>query len=337
MSLDTFRNWGTPKKIISTVISMLLLNVIVSLLLMLITGMNLDELTNPEVKIKTIALAEKVIINDEVDVISELKGIQSIIKETPPSELNKAFYLFITVNLFSYLGLGLVLIYIFFKEGLKEVLVNNKTPVLFIASVLLAYHIPKLGSDALRLNEYLKLDLFQNWLFNSDLLSDTIKSIGEMIYIMPNDERGYLITFIGICLIPAIGEELLFRGLLMRLFSERTNIHNAIAIQALLFAGVHFNLTNFLYYFVLGVVLGYLYYWGRNIAFPMVVHLINNFLVLFNYFVITTASKASLNNIIEEGVFNDAGVYSWMSYLTIALSLGIFYMNFNRNRHIIEK
>ena len=45
----------------------------------------------------------------------------------------------------------------FFKEGFKEVLVNNKTPVLFIASVLLAYHIPKLGSDALRLNEYLKL------------------------------------------------------------------------------------------------------------------------------------------------------------------------------------
>jgi len=337
MSLDTFRNWSTPKKIISTVISMLLVNVIVSLLLMLVTGINLDELMNPEVKIKSSALAGKVIINNDVEVIAELKGIQSIIKETPPGELNKAFYLLITVNLVSYLGLGLVLIHAFFKEGFKEVLVHNKTPALFIASVLLAYHIPKIGSDALQLNEYLKLDLLQNWLFNSDLLSDTIKSIGEMIYIMPNDGRGYLITFIGICLIPAIGEELLFRGLLMRLFSERTNIHNAIAIQALLFAAVHFNLSNFLYYFVLGVVLGYLYYWGRNIAFPMIVHLINNSLVLFNYFVITTASKESLNNITGEGVFNDAEVYGWMSYLTIGLSLGIFYMNFNRNRHIIEE
>ena len=76
MSLDTFRNWSTPKKIISTVISMLLVNVIVSLLLMLITGINLDELMNPEVKIKSIALAEKVIINNEVDVVAELKGIQ---------------------------------------------------------------------------------------------------------------------------------------------------------------------------------------------------------------------------------------------------------------------
>jgi hypothetical protein len=95
MSLDTFRNWGTPKKIISTVISMLLVNVIVSLLLMLITGINLEELIDPEIKIKSSALAGKVIINNEVEVIAELKGIQSIIKETPPDELNKAFYLLI--------------------------------------------------------------------------------------------------------------------------------------------------------------------------------------------------------------------------------------------------
>lgn len=182
----------------------------------------------------------------------------------------------------------------------------------------------------MQLNEILGLDKLQAFLFDSDLMSDTIKSLNEMVIIFPNEGRGYFLTFVGICLIPAIGEELLFRGLMQKLLAATGNsIHNAIGIQALVFALVHFNITNFLYYFALGVVLGYMYYWGKNILFPIIVHLINNSLVLINYYAINNVYEQLQNTNPEDLDLNPNGLFS---YITIGLSLAIFYMNFKKNQ-----
>ena len=156
--------------------------------------------------------------------------------------------------------------------------------------------------------------------------------ISQFLLFLPNEERGWLITVLGVALIPAVGEELMFRGLFQKLFGQRFNPHNGIALTALLFAVVHFNLTNFFYYFVLGVVLGYAYYWGKNILFPIIIHFINNSLVLLQYVQIQSISKEDYSMLESEGEES----FTIMRYITVALCLAIFYMNNQRKRFLIK-
>ena len=85
----------------------------------------------------------------------------------------------------------------------------------------------------------------------------------------------YTIIVIGI--VPAIAEELVFRGFLFRkLFDLSGNSNLAIAISALIFALVHFQILNVLPIFIMGYILGYVYFNTRNIIYPMLIHFLYN-------------------------------------------------------------
>ncbi len=79
-------------------------------------------------------------------------------------------------------------------------------------------------------------------------------------------------------IIPAVGEELLFRGAFMQLFYRffKENIHLAIVIVALLFAGMHLQYYSFFAMVFMGVIFGYIYYWSGNIMIAIWAHFINN-------------------------------------------------------------
>jgi len=96
---------------------------------------------------------------------------------------------------------------------------------------------------------------------------------------------GLFINLIIVALLPAVGEEFLFRGVLLRLFKEWTkNKHAAILISAFLFSAVHFQFYGFLPRFLLGALFGYLFVWSRNIWVPVTVHFINNGLAVLLYY-----------------------------------------------------
>ena len=66
---------------------------------------------------------------------------------------------------------------------------------------------------------------------------------------------GLGVNLIIVALLPAVGEEFLFRGVLLRLFREWTkNKHAAILISAFLFSAIHFQFYGFLPRFLLGVL-----------------------------------------------------------------------------------
>ena len=86
-------------------------------------------------------------------------------------------------------------------------------------------------------------------------------------------------------IIPAVGEELLFRGLVQNLFHKLTkNIHLAIGISAFFFSAIHLQFYGLLPRFLLGVLFGYIYGWTQDLFFPMVAHFFNNFCVLLMFF-----------------------------------------------------
>ncbi|GAB3520277.1 hypothetical protein GCM10027442_43070 [Emticicia fontis] len=87
----------------------------------------------------------------------------------------------------------------------------------------------------------------------------------------------FLLAFLVIAVIAGIGEELVFRGLLMRkLLIGTNNIHLAIWISGFIFAAIHFQFYGILPRMMLGVLFGYLYYWTGNIWVPITAHIFNN-------------------------------------------------------------
>lgn len=95
-----------------------------------------------------------------------------------------------------------------------------------------------------------------------------------------------LINVLMIAVLPAIGEELFFRGLILKIFNQtfKNNIHLSVWITALLFSFFHFQFYGFLPRAILGAFLGYLFVWSGSIWLPILAHFLNNFLATIGYF-----------------------------------------------------
>jgi len=154
--------------------------------------------------------------------------------------------------------------------GLKQKI--NYRQILLVISIAIAglYLSGGLGelSKLIPLSNYLKQ--------RADKLENAYES-GVMIFANMKTTGDYLFSLIMIAVLPAVFEELLFRGALQKvLVNWVKQPHVAIVITAFLFSLVHLSFYGFLSRMMLGIVLGYLYYYGRNIALNMLMHFINN-------------------------------------------------------------
>jgi uncharacterized protein len=88
---------------------------------------------------------------------------------------------------------------------------------------------------------------------------------------------GLLFNLFMIAVLPALGEELLFRGVFQRLFSQlMRNAHAGIWISAFLFSALHLQFYGFVPRLLLGVYFGYLLVWSGTIWIPIAAHFANN-------------------------------------------------------------
>ncbi|MEX2370677.1 MAG: CPBP family intramembrane glutamic endopeptidase [Bacteroidales bacterium] len=113
------------------------------------------------------------------------------------------------------------------------------------------------------------------------------KTENMMMTLIRADNIGaLLVNIFMIAIIPAVGEELVFRGLIQRHLTEMfKNGHLAVIVASVIFSLVHFQIFSFLPRFFLGLILGYAFYYGKTIWYPMIAHLVNNTLgVVFYYY-----------------------------------------------------
>ncbi len=102
-----------------------------------------------------------------------------------------------------------------------------------------------------------------------------------------------LINIFVIAMIPALGEELMFRGVLQRImlkFSPKG--HLAVWLTAILFSAVHFDFFGFLPRMFLGLTLGYLMLYTGNLWLSIIAHFINNSIGVLGYHFFTDEIKA---------------------------------------------
>lgn len=97
--------------------------------------------------------------------------------------------------------------------------------------------------------------------------------------------KGLLFNLFMIGMMPAIGEELLFRSVVQPLAGKVfRSIHIGILVSAILFSGMHMQFFGFFPRLLLGLILGYFYLWSGSIWVPMLLHLLNNSTAVLVYY-----------------------------------------------------
>jgi len=134
-----------------------------------------------------------------------------------------------------------------------------------------------------------------------DQLLRTLETNAEEMMVAFTSTRtigGLLVNLLMIGVIAAVGEELIFRGLIQRLMTQMLKSpHVAILITAMLFSAFHFQFFSFLPRFILGLILGYLMYFGQSIWYPILAHFVNNAMGVTYYYL---NSRGSADDMLEE-------------------------------------
>ena len=106
-------------------------------------------------------------------------------------------------------------------------------------------------------------------------LEDEAMEITAMI-INRKGEYALLSNVFFLALVPAISEEIFFRGTLQQIFHKHCSPGVSIWVTAIIFSAFHFQFYGFVPRVLLGAMLGYLFYYGRSIYLSILIHFCNN-------------------------------------------------------------
>jgi membrane protease YdiL (CAAX protease family) len=104
--------------------------------------------------------------------------------------------------------------------------------------------------------------------------------IFQEVYQSMLTNRFFIVSLLMVGLLPAFCEEMLFRGLILKGFSENYTEKKAILISAFLFGLIHLNPWQFLSAFLIGLFAGWICLKSKSIVLCVYLHLFNNTLAL---------------------------------------------------------
>jgi membrane protease YdiL (CAAX protease family) len=203
--------------------------------------------------------------------------------------------------IFGFLAPAGIFLLLFYKSTWKAHLGLDKMPGLMVSMVAIvalfaAYPLVQLAYEA---NMALPLP---EWMHTMEA---SAAEIMQDILVM-DSVGGFLLTLLLVAVLPAIGEELVFRGILQTQIAEWTRRPVlSVWIAAIIFSAIHMQFEGFLPRMALGVILGLLYLWTNNLWAPILAHAVNNgFQVCVLYF-----SGIDLSEMDQE---SPMGLNGWM-------------------------
>lgn len=181
-------------------------------------------------------------------------------------------------HLFGFLVAGGVTVWIFYRGitqtqiSWPDYLQSRRVPrftELSLGILLMAVSMP-LVLYSLTLNQQLPLpEMFK---VAGEQAEEALKGLLHM-----DNWSELLVNMVLIALLPALGEELVFRGVVQQQLMRRiANPWVAMLISAAVFSAAHFQFDGFLPRMLLGFLLGWLYWRTRNFWVPVAGHFFNN-------------------------------------------------------------
>jgi hypothetical protein len=124
-------------------------------------------------------------------------------------------------------------------------------------------------------------------------------------------------------IIPAVGEELLFRGIIQRVLIQWTrNKHLGVWIAAILFSALHFQFYGFVPRALLGVMFGYMLIISGNLWLPVIAHFINNTVAVIAYYMYDIGTiEVDPDTLGTNSAYGIAGIISLLAVITLFILL----------------
>lgn len=179
----------------------------------------------------------------------------------------------------TFIAAPLVFVFVFYKNKITSYLQLDHfpPPLLLWFPLALFFLYPLMGFltfyiSQLELPAFMaEMDVDAMVTLNSLLKMDTV---GDL-----------LINLFLIAILPGVGEELLFRGIIQKEITNRwQNPHVAIWVTAFIFGVFHFQIVGLLPKMMIGLVLGYAYYYSGSLILPMIMHALNNGFATLGYY-----------------------------------------------------
>ncbi|MBX0292520.1 CPBP family intramembrane metalloprotease [Hymenobacter sp. HSC-4F20] len=132
----------------------------------------------------------------------------------------------------------------------------------------------------------------------------------------------FVVALLVMAVVPAVSEELFFRGVLQRNLVQWAGQHAGIWLAAAIFSAIHLQFQGFIPRFVLGLVLGYLYEWSGNILVPMTAHFTQNAFQL----VLLYAQQRQWSAADFDPDSTEAMPWYWVLLSLVACTAGMWYL-----------
>ncbi|GHS96545.1 hypothetical protein FACS189421_01780 [Bacteroidia bacterium] len=156
----------------------------------------------------------------------------------------------------------------------------------------------------------------EEWMRNMEELNG--QALEKMLYV----RNGWDLVFniVIVCILAAVGEEFMFRGMLQNIFAKTIkNPHIIIWAVAILFSTIHLQFYGFVPRLLLGAYLGYLVYYTQNIWIPVLAHFTNNCFSLITNTIYQDSPEAA-----EQVNAIGYGSTWWLAVASLALFVIIF-------------
>lgn len=251
--------------------------------------------------------------------ISSMMNIPAIGDLSDPESIRLLKYFQVVQSVGLFIVPPFVLAWLFHGQIAEYLLLNKKSTStsIFLVAILVVFSLPLtnfIGEWNTRMEFPEFLAGLERWMKNAE------KNAAELTeaFLKVKTTGGLLFNLFMIAFLPAIGEELLFRGVIQRIFSNWTRSHHwGIWISAILFSALHVQFYGFVPRMLLGVLFGYLLIWSGSMWLPILAHFFNNGFAVVAMYLID-------NNILNAGV-EEIGATSGSQYVAI-LSLALVFL-----------
>ncbi len=211
---------------------------------------------------------------------------------------------------------------IFYYKPFEWLTLTNKPKLIILfASLILTIIAQPFISFTGELNSNLTLPSFMKPIEEWMRLKETQAELATNIFLSSNSWIESIFNIFLIAVIPAFGEELLFRGAIQKLiYKSSKNTHLAVWITAILFSALHMQFFGFIPRLILGLIFGYLVVYFNCIWLSITAHFTNNFLayLIYQNSDIQNSNNSNLNNSID----------SHSSIFILLSILGIFIISY---------
>lgn len=207
------------------------------------------------------------------------------ITKSNPQDLNSLRFMQISSQLFTFVFPPIAYAFLVKEKPVNALGLKNAKILWLLIGTAMIFAIMPLNSILAEWNAGLKLPESLSAL--EQMIKDMQESASAMIekFVSVDTIGGLILNLFMIAGLAALGEELLFRSIIQTsLIKICKNAHVGILIASAIFSFIHLEFYGFVPRLILGMLLGYMFYFSGSIWIPMLMHFLNNGTVVLIYF-----------------------------------------------------